>query len=397
MLNGKRKKGNKDYTDCSQISVGMTIPNYRALCMALGEKIKTGESKKSQIRRWDRYFKYEKNKNAFTILEIYETPLPDSDKRKEKFGLYSGYIRFLLLKYVLQTKDNCVFLPKYRWWELLGMTNENYKQYLPYKDRDLFNGELTVAETEKTRFSSLERIISDKYNVPIDSEDVSFFYELSQKKLREILNNAIASLKNRRLIKCDEIFVIRMANGSSEIVGSNDKKLISEIVNLQNQALRNIGFERYSDVIAAGQTFRYYKTLQLLTESTHTIKNHPEKSWRNIYEYTQIVFSQNKEELERQLFQTAEELIQNDTLESEYKKALNDNVVIALNDIIKDEHVTYWGEPNPMNFINDDDDDNIALAEALYHNEKFKNKVKAKDNFLQIQNSLVDYLIDIDS
>lgn len=401
----RSKKENKDYTDCSQLSVGMTLPNYQALCKILGEKPKTGNSKLSQIRKWERYFRYEKNKNAFTILEIYENPLPDTDKRKEKFGLFSGYIRFLLLKCVLQTKDNCVLLPKYQWWELLGMTNGNFKEFLPYKDREMSTDHnLKIADSEKTRFSRLEQKIAERYNLPIDSDDVSYFYEMAQKKLREILNNAIASLRNRRLIKCDEVFVIRMKDNSSEIIGSNEKKLISEIVNLQNQALQNIGFERYSDVVAAGQTFRYYKTLQLLVESTHTVKDQPEKSWHNIYEYTQIVFSQNRAEVERQFFQTVEELMQNDALETEYKKGLNENVIGALNNIINNDADTSWGEPNPMDIVHDDSDDNIAddqdnitLTSALSYNEKFKNQVRAKDNFKEIQNSLVDYLISIDN
>lgn len=402
MANRKRKKENKNFVDCSRLSVGMEVDNYPAMCQILGEEKKGGDSKISQLAKWQRFFKYELNGHKFTILEIYETPLPVKDKRKEKFGIYSGYIRFLLLKCVLQTKDNYLLLPKYQWWELLGMTNENYKQYLPNKDREISKGELVIAKTEKKRFSSLEHIISDKYNIPIDSDDVSYFYEISQNKLREILNNAIASLKNRRLIKCDEVFKIRMADGSSEIVGSNERKLISEIVDLQNQALRNIGFEQYSDVVAAGQTFRYYRTLQLLVEGTHFVKDHPEESWHNIYEYTQIVFSQNRAEIERQLFQAAEELIQNDTLEAEYKKALNENVIIALNDIVKNEKSivvpgsnTYWGEPNPMICVYDDDD-NINFAKALSRNEKFKNKVRIKDNFIKNQSVLIDYLIRLD-
>lgn len=406
MPNYKRKKENKNYVDCSRLSVGMVIDNYTKICQILGENKKGGESKKAQLKRWQRFFKFEQNGHKFVILEIYKNPLPDTDKRKNKFGTYSGYIRFLLLKCVLQQKDNCLLLPKYQWWELLGMTNGNFKEYLPQKDREISKDHnLKVAESEKKRFSDLEKKIAERYNLPIDGEDVSFFYEIAKKKLREILNNALASLKNRRLIKCDEVFVIRMKDGSSETVGSNEKKLISEIVDLQNQALHNIGFEQYSDVVAADQTFRYYKMLQLLIESTHTVKDQPEKSWHNVYEYTQIVFSKNRKEVKRQLFQTVEELIQNDALETENKRNLNNNVISALSDIIN----TSWGKPNPMDIVYDDDNiaddgDNIAndqgnltFATALSYNERFKHKVRTKDNFVEIQNSLVDYLISIDN
>ncbi|MCM1168148.1 MAG: hypothetical protein NC299_18210 [Lachnospiraceae bacterium] len=396
MANQKSKKYNMNFVNCSRLSVGMEVDNYPAMCKLLGEPERSGgNSIKAHKKKWQRFFKYEQNGHRFTILEIYETPLPDRDKRREKFGIYAGYIRFLLLKCVLQTKDNCLILPKYQWWERLSMVNGNFNQYLPCKDRELSNGELKVANSEKNRFSELERKIAEKYNLPIDSNDVSFFYELAQGKLREILNNALKSLKNKRLINCDDIFKIRMADGSIEYVTNSEKKLMGEILDLQNQALDKIGFRSYQNVVAANQTFRYYRELQLLAINTHLVEGHPELSWNNIYELTRIVFSKNRRELERQLFLTVEELLEDDTLESEYKQGLNENVVKALTDLIRDERISCLGDPNIMDFTKRDGGITVS-AESLYHNEKFKNKVRNKDKFVEIQNSLIDCLIAID-
>lgn len=393
MTNRKGNKRNKNFVDCSQLKVGMEVENYPAMCQLLGEvERKGGNSREAHKKKWSRFFKYAQNGHKFTILEIYKTPLPDRDKRKEKFGTYAGYIRFLLLKCVLQEADNCLILPKYQWWQRLGMVNENFNQYLPHKDRELSKGELIVANSEKRRFLGLKKTISEKYNIPIDSDDISFFLELAEGKLREILNNAITSLENRRLIKRDEIFKIRMADGSVEFVTNSEKELMGEILDLQNQTLNKMGFSGYQNVIAAGQRFRYYRELQMLAIGTHFIEGHPELSWNNIYELTRIVFSQNRKELERQLFLTVDELLKNDTLEIEYKQKLNENVIKALSDLIEDERATYWGQSNPMDFIKSDDD-NTALTEALYHNKNFKDRVRSKDNFVEIQNRLVDCLV----
>lgn len=53
---------------------GMKIKNYRALCELLEEKTKAGNSKISQLREFERYFAYHKDKNAFIIDKIYNEP-----------------------------------------------------------------------------------------------------------------------------------------------------------------------------------------------------------------------------------------------------------------------------------------------------------------------------------
>ena len=63
------------------IQSGLRVPNYRKLCELLGETIEAGNSKKAQLRRWEQYFAYQKDKNAFIITEIYNAPKPSEDRR----------------------------------------------------------------------------------------------------------------------------------------------------------------------------------------------------------------------------------------------------------------------------------------------------------------------------
>ena len=46
------------------IQAGMRVPNYRKLCDLLGEPIEEGNSKNAQIRRWEQYFAYSREKKC---------------------------------------------------------------------------------------------------------------------------------------------------------------------------------------------------------------------------------------------------------------------------------------------------------------------------------------------
>lgn len=59
----------------------MVVKNYRELCELLGEEIKTSSSKKAQLKRWSRYFLWDKKGHKYTIKEIYDTPLAIEDRR----------------------------------------------------------------------------------------------------------------------------------------------------------------------------------------------------------------------------------------------------------------------------------------------------------------------------
>lgn len=59
----------------SNLAVGQCYKNYKELCFALNEPIKSSDSKTAQLKKWTSYFKYERNGNAYKILEIYAEPI----------------------------------------------------------------------------------------------------------------------------------------------------------------------------------------------------------------------------------------------------------------------------------------------------------------------------------
>ena len=46
----------------SNLQIGMTVKNYKELCELLGEPVKTGEAKKTQLKNWSCYFEFERPK-----------------------------------------------------------------------------------------------------------------------------------------------------------------------------------------------------------------------------------------------------------------------------------------------------------------------------------------------
>ena len=60
--------------------------NYRVACKELGEKVKDGMSKISQLEDWNRYFAFHKDGNAIVVDVIRDAPLPLINKRRKIKG-----------------------------------------------------------------------------------------------------------------------------------------------------------------------------------------------------------------------------------------------------------------------------------------------------------------------
>ena len=60
---GKDGKGNGEL-------IGWKIKNYKLLCEILEEEVKSSNSKKAQLKRWQRYFQIERTGNAYIVKLI---------------------------------------------------------------------------------------------------------------------------------------------------------------------------------------------------------------------------------------------------------------------------------------------------------------------------------------
>lgn len=186
------------------IEKGNIYKNYKELCEALEEPTKAGNSKKSQLKEWERYFEYEKKGNKFMITNIHTVPNKKDDNRQggNNKVKYIECIEKLILDLLVQDKNNGqVFLSKNKLLQTLQMVNSNYSmgKYKPVK-------------------------ISKYTN--ISKEEINEFYEVSDSMLQRNLEAALKSLRNKALIFWENSLTIGYVSSYLPLNDSNNIKAI---------------------------------------------------------------------------------------------------------------------------------------------------------------------------
>lgn len=391
----KRKIGTAyaDFVDCSRLTVGQEVKNYGAMCELLREKPLAGNSKAAQLKRWERYFSYEKRGQKFVIKELYESPLYHADGRKLKAGVYVNYIECLIMDYLLKQKGDSVLLSKLDWCLTLGMMNNRFPEYMPRQDREINDGVLEIADDDVKRFSPLEKAIATKYHMSLDNKDVSVFYDLAFEKSYSILNSSLRSMENRRLIRCSKAFIIYYDDGSQRVVDDSEKSA-KEILRMQNQTLKAMGYEKISQVYSAHQIHRYYKEFQKTIQKRNKSLEECAPKWARVMDRTRIIYLRN--EIQEQLPINTRQLLEmtaNETVEC--KRALNGKIADSMSDLV-DKRKTEFDE----RYSGEQLDDKLPNKQNYWamkrHNHRFVMNALAKEKFREIQDSLIDYLIRIE-
>ena len=91
--------------DVSKLEVGMRVKNYRVLCELLGEKVKGGNAKKSQLEDFSRYCDYRRDGYVFIIDKIHPTPPKKIDKRKDPNKISNNRKEFKQFKIPLKLEN----------------------------------------------------------------------------------------------------------------------------------------------------------------------------------------------------------------------------------------------------------------------------------------------------
>lgn len=387
------KLNRNSFVDCSQLAVGREVKNYGALCELLKEKPMAGNSKTAQLKRWKNYFAYEKQGQKFIIKELYESPLSCVDGRKLKVGVYANYIECLLMDYLSKQNGDPILLSKINWCLRLGMMNDKFTEYMPHQDRELDNGALEVAQNDKERFSPLEKIIAEKYHLSLGSDDISIFYDMSLEKLYEILNNALKSMQNRLLIRCSKVFIIFYEDGSQRIV--DDSEILSkEILRMQKQALSAMGYEKINQVFSAHQIHRYYNEFQKRISKRNASLEEDSPKWTRVAERTRIIYL--RDEIREQLPISTYKLFEMTANEMcECKRELNRKIVDSIS-TLADRRKTEYDQQHSWEQFDDELPNKRNYWAMKRHNRRFMLNTLAKENFREIQNSLIDYLIRVD-
>lgn len=171
----------------NNISEGQIFKNYKELCLALGEKVKTGNGKKSQLKEIERYIEYEKEGNKFVIKEVYSKPKDKTDKRNTS-GNIAPYIKDaeLLLIDLMLCSNGELMLPNSALMQALKFVNHNYSKYYGYNRPLLANG------------------------LNIDIEHVNDYYNNVNSSLVSNLKTVINRLEKKKLLIHKEVIMIKV-------------------------------------------------------------------------------------------------------------------------------------------------------------------------------------------
>lgn len=184
-----------------KLEEGMVIKNYKEMCALLSEKTEAGNSKKAQLREWERFFKYHKEGHKIVIDKIYDEPREKIDLRGSD-GLLSNDIQPLILDLLVKNNhNNSICFSCTKLLEMLKMVNANY--HVGRRNIKLFS----------------------KY-LEVDEDIINDFYYFEHSKLKSSLESALDALYNKRLISWEKVTMVCVLEYSSTPDKSGKHELI---------------------------------------------------------------------------------------------------------------------------------------------------------------------------
>lgn len=316
-----------------ELKVGMVFKNYKCLCECLGENVRTGQSKILQVKNWNRYFEFTRNKSSIIISKIYDNPI-----KKDIFTKHSKYAQDIadILIYLLKQNDNHLLNFKKELMCSLGLVNENFKQ-----DKRKCNLNLEINNSYKYHYSQMH-------------------YQIHSLIGGSVLNTTLKSLEEKNIIVVKNFYMIFKNNQSK--VGRIANEIETNNINTTiKDTLLKFECKNERDIYLKGKSIiREYS--KLINEKF--INNY---GYYNVLKLLDIVL------VEQGDYNNVK--IKND---NEYLKIKNELNVNILNKI-KKSNKRKFDKQKELKFDNSyEGQENIFMF---------------KDNYVEIQNKLADYYI----
>lgn len=218
-----------------------TYPNYKALCLALGVPVKTGEAKQIQVKDFERYFNYQRQGNKYIITEIFSTP-KEKESKKIK-AIYSDLLSILILSNSTLFKGYCSVT------DIAALfLNERYY------------GQLYLFKTEGKEWC--ERTFNDFFTS-------HHFFRTVDNKVYSIIDYCLTSMEKKGLITVKDVRLITLntnrdfvsrAMTEDEIETRND--IVDETIEKMNKEFEKNIVQEYQVQFQSLELKRqFYKTL----------------------------------------------------------------------------------------------------------------------------------------
>lgn len=289
------------------LTEGEIFKNYRELCNFLGEPIKGGKSKITQLNNWSRYFNWEQDKFNYIITEVYEVPLPKITDRQ-----YDNEIKKILLDLFQNNGGQEVyFFTKRNLAQYLGMFNQNLNilsDKISNKSLESFlktPSEEIKGYEEKEIKRELEKIINDcDDNIDIEigkdgeekiiskipwEQDIINYVEYAKGRTYQLLSRNLGYLQRDFLIKWynKEILVDIEHEIHIEATEEQDK----QILKIRNEVLNEMGYS---------STFLIYQREDLREKFVNRVNERIKEELGYDYSYSTIKIIFNSEHIQRE-------------------------------------------------------------------------------------------------
>jgi len=333
----------EDTFDTSKLCKGMVVKNYIEMCQLLNQKVQDGNSKKSQVLNWQRYFDFGRQGKKYIIEEIYEVPIPPTYNNN---AVYVKIIEILLM-HELYTKDNytCEYT-KTGLFSLLGMINANYSNGNKYN-------------------LVKEKLPEYKY----EHWEINHFYMRTSQKLTGILFSALNSMQRRHLIIYRQQYII--VQDRNFIVATN--KQCQNILAVEKTISDEMGYS----VVPYAKLEEYYNKVNERLNELY--------GWDYVYKDFLLIYNQK---FMLHDLSIVEGEIQKEI--SEKRLALNFEVVKAINKQAED---LYQKNVDGYDTLKEDYERQLeVLGIPFYEKEDMRRYFKYPPDYIEKQKALVELL-----
>lgn len=301
------------------LQVGHTYKNYKEICQVLGEKIKDGNSKKSQLIEWKDYFDYEKEGRKFTITKIHRNPIA----HKKRQVLHIKLIEELILDFLVSGKhEGEKFISRMDLMLFLHLIKDEYRALKPKRGK-----------------------LSEATGIP--KEYINDFYQSTNNLLKRNIETALNDLKNRSLIFWQDAIAVcyleqdtddlinkkrRYTDPYGDIIEDGWETVVNSwfdvreatkdeygyISDVERKVMKELGFETKTGIFLSGQYVKFRCRVNDLLYEKHNI----------VYYFPayRILFSKDVEDMEEYLEEIEDYFLMPDE-EQEKQKQLNQNTV----------------------------------------------------------------------
>lgn len=184
----------------------LIIKNYKEMCKILNEEVLEGNSKKSQIKEWNRYFDFTRDGQKYIINDIYDKELP----KNVYVSPFDTLNELLICERIIEHLENPQYTDKryvVSMTELaydLGYINEIFKQGYEHPNQlieDIFDKPKVTERIKKTGEKLSIYDIGNKYRLQQLQDNVVYdCYNIIPKRYKDRINKTLKRLEQQCVI-----------------------------------------------------------------------------------------------------------------------------------------------------------------------------------------------------